>query len=225
MFTRVARGYDLANRVLSLGLDMAWRRHAAELTMASDAAMVLDVAAGTGDLALTLARRGARVIALDFCLPMMKIARNKANTSGLGQRIHFLQGDALALPFPDDTFSTVTSAFALRNLASIQQGIAEMARATRVGGQLVLLEMAKPQGPLRPLHSFYLHHLVPFVGYLLTGDREAYLYLPRSIDEFLTPQELLRLMAGYNLKQPRFTFLAGGAAAICTARKTKGSED
>ncbi len=217
-FAHIANRYDLANRFLSLGQDLRWRRLAATWALAFPPAkgMVLDVGTGTGDQALFLARGSPRlVVALDFSLPMMRLGRQKAQRAGVASGLQFLGGDALDLPFPDHTFDRLTSAFVLRNIANLPRGLAEMARVVKPGGCIVCLELSKPPGRIYPLlHRFYLRYLVPFIGQLITQDREAYRYLSRSIQEFPTPQELREAMERAGLRGVEYTLLTGGAAAI-----------
>lgn len=210
MFARISRRYDLANRVISLGLDRGWRRRAAGLVVAPPGGKVLDLGAGTGEMALLLAKDGSRrVIALDFCLPMMRIGQAKA------LKVEFVAGDVLSLPFPDQAFHCVTSAFLLRNLASLPQGLAEMARVIRPEGCLMALELTSPPQPLiRRIYRFYLHHLVPHLGWLITGDREAYRYLPYSVEEFLTPRQLTSALEEAGLVEAECYLLSWGTVAL-----------
>lgn len=217
MFARIASRYDLAKKVLSLGQDLGWRRRAARLALLPSQGRVLDLGTGTGEMALLLAREGAyRVTALDSSPPMLELGREKASDLP----IDFLAGDALSLPFPDDLFDRLISAFLLRNLKSIAQGLAEMCRVVRPGGYIISLELFKPQGrAIRSLYDLYLHRLIPLLGQLITGDREAYRYLPLSIEEFSTPQELAQAMERASLVEVGYSPFTWGVAVVHRGRK------
>jgi demethylmenaquinone methyltransferase/2-methoxy-6-polyprenyl-1,4-benzoquinol methylase len=217
MFSRIARRYDLMNGLMTLGMHHAWRRVAARQTIASPDGPALDLATGTGDLALELAEVHPHrpVFAADFSLGMLAVARDK-----LGERarhIHLLAADALALPFGPRTFACVTSAFLLRNLADLEQGLDEMRRVSRPGGRVVALEITQMRAPgFTALFRFYFHHVVPWVGHLVGGDREAYTYLPQSVDRFVTPGELAALMKKVGLRGVTYRRLGLGTVTVHT---------
>lgn len=219
IFARIANRYDLANRVLSWGQDLGWRKRAARLALPPHQGRVLDLGTGTGEMALLLAREGShRVTALDLSPPMLELGRQKAKASRLP--IDFLIGDALSLPFSDHLFDRLISAFVLRNLKSIPQGLAEMYRVVRSGGHVISLELFKPQArAIRPLYDLYLHRLAPLLGQLITGDSEAYRYLPLSIEGFLTPQKLARAMERAGLVEVEYFLSTWGIAVIHKGRK------
>jgi demethylmenaquinone methyltransferase/2-methoxy-6-polyprenyl-1,4-benzoquinol methylase len=198
MFGRIARRYDLMNRLMTFGRDRAWRRLTVawlELGGGPPGAAVLDVATGTGDLALEVLRQGpgAQIVGLDFAPEMLDLARHKAEEAGA--RLDLMVGDALCLPFAKGTFDGVVTGFALRNVTDIPAAFAEMARVTRSGGRVACLEIAKPRLPLfRKLFDWYFYRLVPVVGGLISGQRAAYTYLPHSLTGFLTPDEIAEVM-------------------------------
>jgi demethylmenaquinone methyltransferase/2-methoxy-6-polyprenyl-1,4-benzoquinol methylase len=219
MFDRIAGVYDVMNSAMSAGLHHQWRQRAvdrAEVRPGSDA---LDVACGTGDLALELRRRiGAdgRVVGCDFSERMLELARAKSGEHGLA--VEFGWADALDLPYGDASFDTVTIGFGARNLADLDRGIAEMARVLRPGGRLVILEITRPtREPLASFYGLWFDRLVPMLGNL-AGDSDAYSYLPESVRTFPEPRELAAQMDGAGLIGIRWLLLAGGIIAIHSGR-------
>ena len=219
MFSRIARRYDLMNGLMTLGMHHNWRRVAARQTIASPDGPALDLATGTGDLAIDLAEVHPHrtVVAADFSLGMLAVARDKLQGLEETRRVRLLAADALALPFATRTFACVTSAFLLRNLADLEQGLREMRRVTRPGGRVVALEITQMRAPgFTAVFRFYFHHVVPWIGQLVGGDREAYSYLPQSVDRFVTPGELLRLMQKVGLRGVTYRRVGLGTVTIHT---------
>ena len=219
MFSRIAGRYDLMNGLMTFGMHHAWRRAAARETIPSPDGPGLDLATGTGDLALELARIHAhRTIAgADFAHGMLTIADDKRRAEARGGRIRLVEADALSLPFEARTFAFVTSAFLLRNLADLRQGLVEMKRVSRPGGRVVALEITQASLPgWAPLFSAYFHHVVPRIGALVGGDREAYTYLPQSVERFLTPLDLSALMESVGLRGVKYRRLGFGTVTIHT---------
>lgn len=219
MFDRIARRYDLLNRVLSLGLDRRWRRKAAAALELGAGARVLDLACGTGDLALAILERhpDAAVIGVDPSRAMLDIAHEKA--ARRGRQLALEVGIAEELPFADGAFDGVSIAFGLRNVPDRERALGEMARVTRPGGRVVVLELGEPRGRLLgPIARFHIHRVVPRLGALLSGARE-YRYLERSIAAFPPPEEVTRMMerAGLAPRDPRP--LAFGACHLFAAEK------
>ena len=219
MFSRIARRYDLMNGLMTFGMHHAWRRVAARQTIPSPPGPALDLATGTGDLALELRQTLPQrvVVGADFALGMLAVAREKVrHTAGL-HRIRLVAADALRLPFGDRAFACVTSAFLLRNLANLEQGLAEMKRVTRSGGRVVALEITQATLPgFTRVFRFYFHEVVPRVGQLVGGDREAYTYLPQSVDRFVTPDELSQLMEKVGLRGVTYRRLGMGTVTVHT---------
>ena len=216
MFARIARCYDFMNRVMTLGRDQAWRGYVARLAALPQRGLALDVATGTADLALALARRypNGRVVGVDFCPEMVDIGRAKA-AAGENPRIRFMIGDALRLPFADSCFDAVTSGFALRNVADIPQALTEMGRVVKAGGRVVCLEIARPTLPIfRQLFHIYFYRLVPLLGRVIAGQGEAYYYLPNSLTHFLSPEELKAVMEGVGLGKVWYRRLMLGTVAM-----------
>jgi demethylmenaquinone methyltransferase/2-methoxy-6-polyprenyl-1,4-benzoquinol methylase len=217
MFDRIARRYDLMNSLMTGGRHQAWRRVAARIAEPQPGGLALDVATGTGDLALALlAQTPIRgVIGLDFSDGMLKVGREKLRRKDPGGRVKLVIGDALRLPFPDKTFACVASAFLLRNLADLAQGLAEMRRVTHPGGKVVALEITQPTLPgWSHLFGWYFHRLVPRLGALVSGNREAYTYLPRSVERFLPPAQLSWLMERVGLRSVGYRRLGLGTVTI-----------
>ncbi len=224
MFARIARRYDLMNRLMTGGRDVAWRRFVVEQAALSPGGMALDAATGTADIALELARQNGgqnsdgMVVGLDFCPQMMEVGQSKVATAGV--RVHFAAGDMLHLPFPDDTFEAVTTGFAMRNVTDIPRAFAEMRRVVQPGGRVVCLEIARPDSPLfRPLFRLYFYRLVPLIGALISGQGYAYAYLPQSLTNFPSPDELAATMEEVGLRQVKYTRLNLGTVAVHTGVK------
>jgi demethylmenaquinone methyltransferase / 2-methoxy-6-polyprenyl-1,4-benzoquinol methylase len=208
MFDRIARVYDLMNSVMTAGMHHRWRERAADLARVRPGSRALDVATGTGDLAIELARRGAEVTGLDFSEPMLELARGKA------PGLDWIQGDALELPYGDGEFDAVTVGFGARNFSDLGRGLREMTRVTRAGGRVVVLEITTPQKP--PLSWFFrvwFDRVVPALGHVV-GDPDAYTYLPSSVRRFPGPRELAAAMADAGLEDVRWLLTAGGIIAI-----------
>lgn len=217
MFSRIAARYDLMNGLMTFGMHHAWRRVAARQTIAAPEGPALDLATGTGDLALELSRIHPHrmIVGADFSLGMLGVARGKLERADRRGSVHLAAADALRLPFGDRTFACVTSAFLLRNLADLELGLREMKRVARPGGRVVTLEITRPTLPgFSPLFRFYFHRLVPLVGQLVSGDRAAYTYLPQSVDRFLAPGELSRLMERAGLRGVTYRRLGMGTVTV-----------
>ncbi|MFL6521705.1 MAG: ubiquinone/menaquinone biosynthesis methyltransferase [Chthoniobacterales bacterium] len=212
MFGRIARRYDLANHVLSGGADFLWRRRAAKIVANWKPRDVLDLATGSGDLALTIQGRlpDAKIMAADFSPEMIEIARGKgvANT---------LVADALQLPFPDSSFDCVTVAFGLRNMADWDRALTEMSRVLRDHGHLLVLDFSLPAGALRPAYRFYLHRCLPLLASIVTGQKAAYDYLGGSIEKFPSGRAMLEMIERNGFKNAAAEPLTGGIATIYTA--------
>ncbi len=211
MFDRIARVYDRMNSVMTVGLDRRWRRRAADLATVAPGDPVLDVATGTGDLAVELRGRvgpGTRVVGLDFSPGMLELARAKAPD------VDFVQGSALELPYADGEFAAATVGFGARNFSDLDTGLREMARVVRPGGRVVVLEITTPQQP--PLSWFFglwFDRVVPALG-RLAGDSDAYTYLPSSVRRFPGPRELGAQLAAAGLVDVGWVLTAGGIIAL-----------
>jgi demethylmenaquinone methyltransferase/2-methoxy-6-polyprenyl-1,4-benzoquinol methylase len=201
MFASIASRYDLLNHVLSLNIDKAWRRFTVKTLAPAPSVDVLDVCTGTGDLAIAFAQAqpSARITGLDFCPPMLDVARQKNDRQHFS--ITFGEADAMALPVEADSFDIVTCAFGLRNIADTRQGLGEMVRVARPGGRVAILEFSRPRVPvLRWLYLAYFKYLLPRIGQAVSkNDHAAYEYLPASVMTFPDGQEMLDLMSEMGL--------------------------
>lgn len=216
MFTRIAARYDLMNTVMTAGRHHAWRLAAARAVAAGPPGAVLDLATGTADLALALRALSPRrhVVGADFSEGMLARGRAKIATAG-ESKIALLAADALQLPFADRTFAGVVSAFLLRNLEDLGRGLAEMRRVTQVGGRVVTLDIVEPATPVwSTVFGLYFNRVVPAIGAMVAGDRQAYTYLPQSVARFVTPAELARRMTAVGLRDVEYRTLGLGTVAL-----------
>ena len=203
-FTRVARKYDLANHLLSGGIDFNWRKKLVRLAAKGDCSSILDIATGSGDVVFALQKgipSAKEITGVDFCEPMLVEARKKRKKLGLNEEnFPFKEGDCLDLPFPDESFDLVTISFGLRNLADRGKGLSEIFRVLKPRGRLIVLEFSQPYWWFRPVYYFYLKFILPWFARMVTGDRDAYLYLGTSISNFPNRKELeLEIMdAGFS---------------------------
>jgi demethylmenaquinone methyltransferase/2-methoxy-6-polyprenyl-1,4-benzoquinol methylase len=213
MFGRIVRRYDLMNRVMTGGQDVRWRKMAVRAALGAGSERALDVATGTGDLAIALANGGFRqVIGIDFAPEMIAAAEEKRYGRS---DLTFLVADAMALPFPDDHFDAVTVAFGLRNMKDYQGAITEMTRVVKPGGRWICLELTPFRTPLLgPLFNAYFTRVVPKVGDWLSGDAEAYRYLPTSVASFPDANALLGLMRAAGLAAVEYELVGLGTVAI-----------
>lgn len=184
MFDNIAPAYDFMNRAMTLGIDKLWRRRAVKLATGAHPREILDVATGTGDLAIALARRmpEARVTGVDLSEGMLEIGRKKVEAEGLSGRVTLTTGDCLSLPFDDNTYDCVTVAYGVRNFQDLKAGYKEILRVLRPGGLMVVTELSTPTAPVvRTLYKLYTRHIIPVAGRLVSKDTRAYTYLPESI--------------------------------------------
>jgi demethylmenaquinone methyltransferase/2-methoxy-6-polyprenyl-1,4-benzoquinol methylase len=211
MFDRIAGFYDVMNSVMTAGLHHRWRERAADLAALSPGGRALDVATGTGDLAIELARRvgpSGTVIGSDFSEAMLERAREK------DPGVQWEQANALALPYADDAFDAATVGFGARNFSDLEQGVRELARVVRPGGRVVVLEITTPaRPPLSTFFSLWFDRVVPLIG-RLTGESQAYTYLPSSVKRFPAPEALGAILHDAGLRDVRWILTAGGIIAL-----------
>ncbi len=224
LFAAIARRYDLLNDLQSFGLHRRWKHRVVELAAVRSGQRALDVCCGTGDIALALARGGAEVTGLDFSQAMLQIAetrRLKKPQSAVANP-KFMQGDAQQLPFPDNSFDAVTIGYGLRNLSSCETGLREMLRVARPGGRLVVLDFGKPPNALwRAIYFTHLKISVPLMGWLFSGNADAYAYILESLKHYPAQQGVAEKMQDLNLSNVRVINLLGGAMAINYGEKPK----
>ena len=206
MFDRIAPVYDLMNRVMTAGLDLRWRRIAAE-TVVRSGDRVLDACCGTGDLAVACAKRGGVVTGLDFSPAMLERARRKLPAAT------WVEGDLLVLPFEAASFETATVGFGVRNVADLEKGLTELRRVLVPGGRVAVLEITQPRGLLAPFYRLWFDRIVPLLGKLLKGGA-AYTYLPASVRRFPGPDQLSGLMRTAGFDEISYRTFAGGIVAL-----------
>ncbi|MBI5238763.1 MAG: bifunctional demethylmenaquinone methyltransferase/2-methoxy-6-polyprenyl-1,4-benzoquinol methylase UbiE [Deltaproteobacteria bacterium] len=223
IFDSVAGKYDLMNDLMSIGMHRLWKRLVALETGIKEGESAIDVAGGTADIAMLLARRvkdTGKVVVFDINREMLKVGRDKCVDSGFSGNIRFVQGNAEEIPFPDNTFHAATIGFGIRNVTRLGRAFKEMARVVKPGGRVICLEFSHVKNPaLATLYDFYSFSVIPAIGEAVTGNREAYVYLPESIRKFPPQGELKKIMEGAGLYRVRYTDILSGIAAVHTGTK------
>lgn len=221
MFSDIAHRYDFLNHALSLNIDRRWRRDLVRACDVKPGEHVVDVATGTGDVAIEFARgtNAGRIVGLDPSPGMLDVASAKVARAAGAARIQLVEGDALALPFPDASFDVVTIAFGLRNLPDYERGVREMARVLRPGGRLVVLEFLPPKGPSRLVFQTYIATVLPVIGRAISGSPEAYRYLASSIGGFIEAEGVRSLLSAAGLQSVATRSLTFGIAGLHSGLK------
>ena len=217
LFAAVARRYDLLNDLMSFGLHRVWKRRVVELAAVKSGDRALDLCCGTGDISFALAQRGAEVVGLDFSEKMLEVAeaRRLKSSKLKTQNLKFIQGDAQAIPFPENSFNIVTVGYGLRNLTSWETGLSEMCRVAKPGGRIIVLEFGKPANALwRAVYFAHLRCSVPLIGLLFCGNAQAYAYILESLKHYPAQLAVAEKMRGLKLTNVRVINLLGGAMAI-----------
>ncbi|MGD0003345.1 MAG: ubiquinone/menaquinone biosynthesis methyltransferase [Anaerolineaceae bacterium] len=217
MFERIAPRYDLLNRLMTAGQDRRWRRQVIRLSGLPEGGRLLDLGAGTGDLSGEALRQhpSSRPLAADFTLGLLRVGQPR-----YGNRLDWCAADALRLPFPAESFDAVVSGFLLRNVVDLPQALSEQQRVLKSGGSLVALDTTRPRRSLlTPLIRFYMHTIIPFLGKIISGQADAYRYLPETSEGFLPAEQLQAQIAAAGFRQVEFRRLMFGTIAIHWARK------
>jgi len=222
MFDGIAPRYDFMNHFLSLGIDRGWRRKALQRLEASHPATILDIATGTGDLAILAARmlQPQRITGVDISHGMLELGREKVKKAGLEKRISLEEGDSAHLPFPDGSFDAVTSAFGVRNFEHLEAGLSEMARILKPGGRAVILEFTSPTiFPFKQFFHLYFRYITPSIGKWIARSKEAYSYLPASVKAFPQGEAMNAIIKRNGFFQATCTPLTLGICSIYCAVK------
>lgn len=216
MFDNISPKYDLLNRVLSMGIDIQWRKDVIKMVKASEPKTILDIATGTGDLAIMMGKNtNAKITGLDLSAGMLDVGRKKVKEAGLENRITMVQGDSENLPFEDNTFDCATVSFGVRNFENLEKGLAEINRVLKPGGTFVILEFSYPTNfPMKQLYTFYSKNILPAIGKLVSKDQSAYTYLPDSVRAFPHGEEMKNILKNVNFNQPIDKKLTFGIASI-----------
>jgi len=221
MFNDISGKYDFLNHFLSLGVDFIWRRKFVNQLSRYKPRHVLDVATGTGDLAVLICTlEPEKVTGIDIAGNMLAIAKKKAAQKQLQDKLTFQEGDAEDLPFPDEVFDAVTVAFGVRNFHDLERGLTEMKRVMKTGGVIMILEFSHPASfPQKQLYGFYSKHIIPFIGKIVSRNKQAYTYLPESISAFLSGKDFLNIMKKVGIKNVSQRALTFGVATIYKGEK------
>lgn len=222
MFDNIAPAYDFMNRAMTFGIDRLWRRKAVKMLANGPHNTILDVATGTGDLAILMAQRtdAKKIHGIDLSHNMIEAGQHKVKNAGLESRIEFSVADCLNMPFSDCTFHAVTVAYGVRNFEDLLRGYTEMYRVLRHEGRLTVIELSTPSSPfIRPLYRFYTRHVIPWIGRLVSKDVRAYSYLPESIAAVPQGLEMTRIMRQAGFTDTSFRRLTFGTCTIYTGIK------
>lgn len=222
MFDNIAPAYDFINRAMTFGIDRGWRKKVVKSVAAAQPKAILDVATGTGDLAIQLASAvtDATVTGIDLSEGMLSVGRKKVEDAQLDNRVVLTQGDCLALPFPDNSFDVVTVAFGVRNFEHLDKGYSEMARVLRPGGMLFVLELTTPTSPIvNPFYKLYTKGVIPMLGRMVSHDSRAYSYLPESIAAMPQGKRMLAMMENAGFRECSLRQLTLGVSTIYVGRK------
>ena len=222
MFDRISPKYDRLNHLLSLNIDKIWRRKTAKAVSKSNPKAILDLATGTADLAIELAKSNpqAHIIGVDFSEKMLEMGKAKITKQRLENQIELRWGDAANLPFEDNTFDTVTVAFGVRNFENMEQGLSEIRRVLKPNGLVFILEFSMPEKfPIKHAYRLYFKHILPKIGKWVSKDANAYSYLPESVERFPVPSDFLRMLSNNGLIDSSARHLGWGIATLYWATK------
>lgn len=220
MFNNIAPKYDFLNHVLSMGIDIKWRNRVNKMLHSEKVESILDIATGTGDLALTLHKENVKIKGLDISEGMLEVGRQKIKEKGLEKDIEFILGDAENMPFPDNNFDAITVAFGVRNFANLEKGLKEMRRVLKPNGRVFVLEFSQPTSvPFKQIYNFYSRNILPTIGRIISNDKAAYTYLPESVAAFPYGDEFLKIMNNCGFKENACRPVTMGIASIYSGKK------
>ena len=221
MFDNIAPKYDFLNHLLSMGIDITWRKKAIKIIGKLNPKAILDVATGTGDFAIEAkSLKPERIVGLDISEEMLNVGRKKIAKKGLGSLIEMVKADSEAMPFQDKTFDAITVGFGVRNFAHLEVGLAEMLRVLKPGGQVAIIEISQPTAfPIKQIYNIYFKHVLPTVGKMVSKDARAYTYLPESVSHFAQGQEFVDILTKVGYKNASATPLTFGTASLYVASK------
>ena len=222
MFNSIAPAYDVMNRMMTMGIDTIWRRKAVDMLRDYNPRRILDVATGTGDLAFLIDQRlkPDTLLGIDLSEGMLSVAREKAAERGVADRVSFAIEDCLSLSLPDNSYDAITVAYGVRNFENLKQGFAEMYRVLSPGGVLCVIELSTPEHfPFRQLYKFYTYTIIPLVGRIISRDKQAYSYLPRSVAAVAQGEEMLDIFRSVGFKNCHLRRLTFGACTIYMGEK------
>ena len=225
MFARIVPRYDTINTMMTLGLDRRWRRQTVALVEPKDG-LALDIATGTGELALEMMRQGARaVVGADFCFEMLEVAAKKGADAGLDSTVSFVGGDATRLPFSDATFDCIVNGFMLRNVADLDGTLVELCRVLKPGGRLACLDLTPPRGPLHRFFGLYIAAWVPLLGILVGRNYSAYRYLYQSLSAHPDADKLAGMLRSAGFGEAGYRLVGFGTVAIHLAHKPASTRE
>lgn len=221
MFDNISGKYDLLNRVLSMGIDVSWRKKVVKKIKSSHPESILDIATGTGDLAIQMAKATtAKVTGFDLSAGMLEVGRKKVKEQNLDNRIEMIQGDAENMPFEDNSFDCITVAFGVRNFENLEKGLDEIYRVLKPGGTFVILEFSQPKAfPMKQLYSFYSKKILPKIGKQISKDKSAYTYLPESVESFPYGEKMKNILKSRKFTEVSDKKLTFGIASIYESLK------
>ncbi|MBA5629420.1 bifunctional demethylmenaquinone methyltransferase/2-methoxy-6-polyprenyl-1,4-benzoquinol methylase UbiE [Moheibacter lacus] len=221
MFDNISGKYDLLNRILSMGIDVSWRKKVVKSVKKENPKTILDIATGTGDLAIAMAKAtDAKITGFDLSAGMLEVGRKKVKEQNLENRIEMIQGDAEKMPFADNSFDVITVAFGVRNFENLKKGLDDIYRVLKPGGKFIILEFSQPEAvPMKQLYTFYSRYVLPKIGKKISKDQSAYTYLPDSVKAFPYGDEMKKILKNSNFVEPYDKKLTFGIASIYESLK------
>lgn len=221
MFDNISGKYDELNHILSMGIDVGWRKKVVKIIKNQNPKTVLDIATGTGDLAIMMAKAtDAKITGFDLSAGMLEVGRQKIKEQNLENRIEMIQGDAEKMPFEDNSFDCITVAFGVRNFENLKKGLDEIYRVLKPGGKFVILEFSQPQSfPMKQLYGFYSKNILPMIGKKISKDKSAYTYLPESVKAFPYGEEMKKILKNSNYIKTTDKKLTFGISSIYASLK------